>query len=138
MQFYTDVINAAVFDTPVAYLQKYSQIQDYAIIIKTEDAILTLLYEIVAKNIDKAAKISSFLSQQGLDERIVPYIAKIISHKLTQIRQTLLRKEISRGGPCLLDNNWRIVVTIIFMQNIVSTNWNANTSKIMLNLTLII
>jgi hypothetical protein len=57
-QFYTDAVNAAVFGTPVSYLAKYDKIEDYGVIVETEDALLKLLYRIVAKNIDKAAKIA--------------------------------------------------------------------------------
>ncbi len=34
IQFYTDAINSAVFDTPISYLGKYP-IEDYAIIVQT-------------------------------------------------------------------------------------------------------
>jgi hypothetical protein len=91
-------------------LHKYPNIQDYTAIIDTQDKVLKLLYSIVSQELDKIAKIAEFLTTEAINETVVPALAKIINNKLPDIRQALIRREISRGGPCLLDNNWRIVV----------------------------
>ena len=35
-QFYTDVVNAVAFSTPVSYLSKYGDIENYETVVETE------------------------------------------------------------------------------------------------------
>jgi len=53
---------------------------------------------------------AELLAEQGVDERVSNVLAVIVANKFADIRRELIRREICRGGPCLLDHNWRIVV----------------------------
>lgn len=37
IKFYTDIVNSAIFGTPVSYLQKYPDIDNYSTIVNAED-----------------------------------------------------------------------------------------------------
>jgi len=62
MQFYTDIVDSAVFNTPVSFLHRYPNIQDYAAVIDTQDKVLNLLYLVVSREIEKASKLVEFLT----------------------------------------------------------------------------
>jgi hypothetical protein len=69
-----------------------------------------LLFLAVSRDLDKASKMAELLAEQGVDERVSNVLAVIAANKFADIRRELIRREICRGGPCLLDHNWRIVV----------------------------
>ena len=91
-EFYTDAVNSAVFNTPVSYLQKYEQIEDYQIIVDSEEEILRLLFIIVSREIEKPSKISELLAEEGVNERINPILSLIINNKIADIRRELIRR----------------------------------------------
>lgn len=59
---------------------------------EAEDQIITISYQLVSNSVEKAGKIAEALGERGVDERILPFLAKILSNKMQDIRQTLLRK----------------------------------------------
>lgn len=71
---------------------------------------MRLLFLAVSRDLEKASKIAELLAEQGVDERVSNVLAVIVANKFGDIRRELIRREICRGGPCLLDHNWRIVV----------------------------
>lgn len=69
------------------------------------------MFLVVSRDLDKVSKISEMLTEEEVDERVAIALAGIAANKYADIRRELLRREICRGGPCLLDHNWRIVVS---------------------------
>ena len=53
---------------------------------------MKLLYSIVTQDIEKNSKIAELLTKEAVSEALVPTLAKIISNKLPDIRQALLRR----------------------------------------------
>ena len=61
-QFYTDIVNSAAFDTPVAFLEKYGDIDNYGVVVESEEKVRKLMCQIVGKNIEKASQIVEYLN----------------------------------------------------------------------------
>ena len=69
-----------------------------------------LLRGVLEKELEKASKISEWIGEQGIETSIATILGKIMVNKLNDIRQVLMRHEITQGAPCLVDINWRVVV----------------------------
>lgn len=47
----------------MSYLEKYENIQDYSVVIHSENEVLRILYGVVARELDKPSKIADYLKQ---------------------------------------------------------------------------